>query len=515
MSEGTDRAPQRVIGRYALYGEIAAGGMATVHAGRLLGPVGFSRTVAIKRLHPQYAKDPEFVSMFLDEARVAARIQHPNVVSTLDVVALEGELFLVMEYVEGESLARMLRTLRSEKRLMPPKIAGSIICNALYGLHAAHEAKSERGEPLGIVHRDVSPQNILVGVDGAARVLDFGVAKAAGRVQTTREGQVKGKLAYMPPEQLAGEKVDRRLDVYAASVCLWETLTSRRLFDGENEGAVLQQVLNGKVTPPSELVEGLPAGVDEIILKGLRRNPNDRYQTAREMAVDLEDVLGVEIPRRVGAFVEECAGESIARRAARIKEIESNSTDPSADAKLSEISGVSQASAMAPVAGLALPGARPPSSSSTSLEAITPAPRPRSRNVLVALGLASLLGVSLWIVMIFAGRSDKAPAEVPRAGVGQIGPTELPQPSSAPAARSQPPAGGDTAEATGAPAGTEGPTAAPTPTDTAPKAAVTAAPRITKMSATGVHTVPTRPAANCNPPFVIVDGIRKIKPECL
>src|SRR5262245_51026591 len=170
-----------VIGRYALHGELASGGMATVHLGRLLGPVGFSRTVAIKRLHAQYAQDPEFVSMFLDEARLAARIRHPNVVPTLDVVATSGELFLVMEYVPGESLSRLARAARDRMERMPPRIVSAIMSGVLHGLHAAHEAKSERGEPLGIVHRDVSPQNVLVGTDGVARVLDFGVAKAAGR----------------------------------------------------------------------------------------------------------------------------------------------------------------------------------------------------------------------------------------------------------------------------------------------------------------------------------------------
>src|SRR5579862_5421372 len=141
-------SPARVIGRYALYGEIAAGGMATVHYGRLMGPVGFSRTVAIKRLHAQFAKNPEFVSMFLDEARIAARIRHPNVVGTLDVVATEGELFLVMDYVQGESLSRLGKSARARGEAIPPRIVASILCGALHGLHAAHEAKNERGEPL-------------------------------------------------------------------------------------------------------------------------------------------------------------------------------------------------------------------------------------------------------------------------------------------------------------------------------------------------------------------------------
>src|SRR5690349_19226664 len=206
----------KLVGRYALFEEIACGGMAAVHVGRLVGPVGFSRTVAIKRLHPQFAKDPEFVTMFLDEARLAARVRHPNVVPTLDVVASQGELFLVMEYVQGEAFARLLHVTKQNGQRIPRDIVCSVLVAVLHGLHAAHEAKSERGEPLGIVHRDVSPQNILVGVDGIPRVLDFGIAKAIGRYQQTGQGVIKGKLGYMPPEQVRGEAIDRRADLYAA-----------------------------------------------------------------------------------------------------------------------------------------------------------------------------------------------------------------------------------------------------------------------------------------------------------
>jgi serine/threonine-protein kinase len=183
-------APLKILGRYAVYGEIASGGMATVHLGRLQGPAGFSRTVAIKRLHPQRARDPEFVAMMLDEARLAAGIRHPNVVSTLDVVASDGELFLVMDYVEGESLARLLKQSRAIGERVPLPIVSSIVTGMLWGLHAAHETKADDGTPLDIVHRDVSPQNVLVGIDGVARVVDFGVAKASRRVQGTESGQL-------------------------------------------------------------------------------------------------------------------------------------------------------------------------------------------------------------------------------------------------------------------------------------------------------------------------------------
>ena len=315
----------RILGRYALYGKLAAGGMATVHFGRLMGPVGFARTVAIKRLHEHYAKDPEFVSMFLDEARLAARIRHPNVVPTLDVVATEGELFLVMEYVQGESLGAILRAALSTDETLPVPFVVSIVSQALHGLHAAHEAMSERGDPLNIVHRDVSPQNILVGVDGVARVLDFGVAKAAGRLQETRDGQLKGKMAYMAPEQLRGETVDRRTDVWAMGVVLWESLTGIRLFKGENDIEVFGRILSAKVAAPSTHNAGVPPAIDEIALKALAPRAADRFASAREMARALERSVPLVPPSDVGDWVARLAANSLTARADVVARIESSS----------------------------------------------------------------------------------------------------------------------------------------------------------------------------------------------
>ena len=313
-----------IVGRYAIHAEIASGGMATVHFGRLVGPIGFSRTVAIKRLHPQFAKDPDFVAMFLDEARLAARIQHPNVVPTLDVVSTDGEIFLVMEYVQGETLSRLVRTARDKGETIPPRIASAILIGVLHGLHAAHEAKDERGKPLGIVHRDVSPQNILVGTDGVTRVLDFGVAKAAVRLQTTREGQLKGKLAYMAPEQLQSGAVNRLTDVYAAGVLLWEALTGKRLFEADSEGQLLGMVLRANIEPPSAKARDISAGIDAITMRALDRDPSARFQTAREMAIALERASPVAMPSEVGEWVEEVAHENLARRADSVAEIESS-----------------------------------------------------------------------------------------------------------------------------------------------------------------------------------------------
>ncbi len=313
----------RALGRYLLYREIASGGMASVHLGRLMGPVGFSKTVAIKRLHPQFERDPEFVAMFLDEARIAARVRHPNVVQILDVVATDGELFLVLDYVEGDSLRSLLRASgRAGNSAPPAKIVAAIVSGALQGLHAAHEAKGEGGEPLGVVHRDVSPDNILVGVDGIPRVLDFGIAKAMGRLHATRSGQMKGKLAYMAPEQITSGPITRRTDVYGASVVLWEALTGSRLFTGD-EGAIIARVIGNDIPPPSSVEPSVPRGLDALTLRGLSKDPDARFPTAVEMAHELARVTPIASSLEVAEWVKNTAGEKIAERAAMVVAVES------------------------------------------------------------------------------------------------------------------------------------------------------------------------------------------------
>lgn len=317
-----DKGP-RIVGRYAIHEELAAGGMASVHLGRLLGEVGFARTVAIKKLHSQYARDPEFVAMFLDEARLVSRIKHPNVVPTLDIVSLDGELFLVMEYVHGEPLSRVMMALSRRKERMPVNIAVGICLGLLEGLHAAHEAKSEDGEPLGIVHRDVSPQNVIVGTDGIARVLDFGIAKAAKRIQTTEDGQFKGKLGYMPPDVLSGGRVDRRTDVWGASVVLWEMLVGRRLFvSDESPFALVKLIVENEVDPPSKRKVLAPPALDEVVLRGLKKNPDERFASAREMALALEAAVTPASSRAIGEWLQGIAADALAKRAARVEAVE-------------------------------------------------------------------------------------------------------------------------------------------------------------------------------------------------
>ncbi len=316
--------PIRTIGRYALFDEIAAGGMATVHLGRLLGPVGFSRTVAIKRLHAHFAKDPEFSAGFVDEARLAARIHHPNVVPIIDVLHEKGELSLVMDYVEGDSLAKLLRITVAAEDKVPLPIASAVVCGSLYGLHAAHEAVDESGEPMHIVHRDISPQNILVGSDGVPRIVDFGVAKAAQRLQTTADGQVKGKIAYMAPEQIRQASVSRQTDIYAMGVVLWEALVGKRLFTSENHANLMSKVLAGAEKPPSAHRPDCSPELDALVMRALDPDPKKRFETAREMARELQTVLPPAPPTDVGDWVSYLARDSLTDRRRVVKRVESS-----------------------------------------------------------------------------------------------------------------------------------------------------------------------------------------------
>jgi serine/threonine-protein kinase len=324
MSDPVTIARTQVVGRYALHGEIASGGMAVVYLGKLLGPVGFSRPVAIKRLHRTLARDPVIRDGFIDEARLVSRIRHPNVVPVLDVVDQNDELLLVMEYVHGESLFELMRAARKRGERIPLRIVLAIVTSILHGLHAAHEATTETGERLDIVHRDVSPQNVLVGVDGVARVLDFGIARATVRLQNTGEGIIKGKLAYMAPEQLGGVPVDRRADVFSTSVLFWEMLAGRRLFVKDDEGSkvLIEKLLRGTVEAPSVHAQDVPKLLDAIALHGLTRNAEQRFATAREMALALERFGDLARPTEVADWVEGLAAEALAARKDRLKDLE-------------------------------------------------------------------------------------------------------------------------------------------------------------------------------------------------
>jgi serine/threonine-protein kinase len=264
--------------------------MATVYLGRAVGAGGFERLVAIKVMHPHLAADPEFVKSFLDEARLAARIQHPNVVATLDVDAADGGAFLVMDYVNGQTLHAIQKRLRATQARMPLRVVLRIMIDALSGLHAAHELTSDDGKPLQLVHRDVSPQNIIVGYDGISRIVDFGVARAESRLgETTGTGQLKGKYGYMSIEQLRARSVDRRSDIYSAAVVMWELLAGERLFTGDNEGAVALAAAAGAARSPRDINADVPQPLDDVVMRALHRTPNGRYPDAASFAEAIED----------------------------------------------------------------------------------------------------------------------------------------------------------------------------------------------------------------------------------
>jgi serine/threonine protein kinase len=307
------------LDRFELVAELASGGMATVYLARLGGVGGFQRFVAIKRLHPHLARDNEFIEMFLDEARLAARIHHPNVVPILEIGESPEGYYLVMEYIEGDTLGRILaRSAQSQERV-PSPIGVRMVLDALAGLHAAHELKDDDGKALEIVHRDVSPQNILVGVDGSARITDFGVARAASRLSTTRSGQLKGKLAYMSPEQAKAQAtVDRRADIFAMGTVLWEVLACKRLFKGDGDADTLNRVLHEPIPSLRSVAPHVPAALESVVMKALERERDRRYATAAEFADALERVARVvgtlAAPREVATYIEFVIGTEISQQ---------------------------------------------------------------------------------------------------------------------------------------------------------------------------------------------------------
>jgi len=322
------------LGRYDLIAEIAAGGMATVYLARLGGVGGFQRNVAIKCLHPHLARNEEFVEMFLDEARLAALIHHPNVVPIQEVGEGSNGYYLVMDYVEGDTFASLLSRAAVAGREVPRDISVRIIVDMLAGLHAAHELRDDHGIPIGLVHRDVSPQNVLVGTDGITRITDFGVARAASRLSATRAGQLKGKLAYMAPEQANGdEEVDRRADVFSSGVVLWEAMALKRLFKASNEAATLNRVLNDRVVSPREFSELVPEEVAQVCLKALNRDLNVRYVSCAEFGDALEragTAAGcLATGREVATYVNEVVGASLESHRQAIREwLERRASEP-------------------------------------------------------------------------------------------------------------------------------------------------------------------------------------------
>ncbi|AKQ68146.1 Tyrosine-protein kinase masK [Myxococcus hansupus] len=279
-------------GPYVLVRKLAEGGMAEIFLAKLLGADGFERNVVIKRMLPHLTNNPDFVEMFRDEARLAAKLAHPNIVQIQELGFAEGCYYICMEYLAGEDFSTTLRLAGRKRSYLPLPVVLRVLIDAARGLHFAHEFTNEAGQPLNVVHRDISPSNLYLTYQGQVKVLDFGIAKAESRLVNTRTGVVKGKYMYMAPEQARGKEVDRRADVFALGVSLYEALTHVRPFSRENDLAVLNALLQGELKPPRELRPDLPEELEAILLKAMAFKPEDRYPTAEAFANALEAFLG-------------------------------------------------------------------------------------------------------------------------------------------------------------------------------------------------------------------------------
>jgi serine/threonine-protein kinase len=401
--------PQFAQSRYELVARIASGGMATVYLGRLRGAAGFWRLCAVKRAHAHLVEDEEARELLVTEARLASRLSHPHVVSVFDVEELDGELLLVMEYVEGASLSDLTSSAETRDEVVPASVALRIAVDACAGLHAAHECHDEQGEPLGLVHRDVSPQNILIGRDGVARITDFGIAKvqSSDSMVRTATGHLKGKMGYMAPEYIRGRPVDRTSDEFALAVVTWETLTGQRLFRSGNDLETMMRALSAPIPKLSRHVEGADDELDAIFARALRRSPSERYPTLLEFQTALEIWAGtagmLATRAEVAAYVEEHAGGKLAARRALVRK------------RIAELDGESEAlSGSRPLSSGRAPASEPPVTAPTSAhdETTTTAVKPHdprgrrgaSRALLIGIG-GALLGA-----LAVLGLQNRAPA---------------------------------------------------------------------------------------------------------
>jgi len=423
------------VADYEIVARMKAGGMATLFLGRRTGASGFSKPVAIKVVHAHLADDPAFVEMFVDEALLCARIQHPNVVHVEELRESNGAHLLVMEYVAGCSLGQLLRALAKRQRRMTPELAVHVAINVLDGLHAAHELKNEQGAPMEVVHRDVSPDNVLLAWQGHVKLIDFGVAKAMSRRTQTSGSMLKGKIRYMSPEQAFGRAVDRRTDVYALAIVLWECLTMRRLFSGSGADLeLLEQVRNPTIVPPSQLVSDLPPALDAILLKALAREANDRYASAREMRRALAEAMpraaaldGADLAELLRAVMSDEIEAQRAKLASNAEALDvpvvvdgAEADEPLRTMTIS-MAGLSSPSGLISAEHSATSGTAPlpPASSVSSTSVVSPMAAPpaasRSSGLLYALGGGLLVALAGGVTIALTSGSAPEPTATPLA----------------------------------------------------------------------------------------------------
>jgi serine/threonine-protein kinase len=470
--------------------------MATVYLARLAGEAGFNRLYAVKVMHAHLSEEPAFVSMLLDEARLAARLHHPNVVPVVDLGTQGPCHYIVLEYVEGCALSALYRGTAGR----PPRLVVPVILDALAGLHAAHVLLDEDGNALNLVHRDVSPQNVLIGADGAGRITDFGVARAESRLQNTRPGELKGKLAYLAPEQVMGGAVDARSDVFAAGVMLWSSLTGRKLFTGDSDAATLHNVLHTEVPPPSLIGFQPPAALDAVCLKALERDPNKRFASAEDMEEALRNAAQaaglVGTKKEVAEWVTTSFANELAERREAVRASLQRSRGAATHVEIKLLPTVGEAtpsSIVSPniVAAGAPSESRGPndSTSPSFIPGTTPtaaAPAPKRSPVPMVIGL--LFAAMVAVAASFAMRSPPAPTVAPTA-VATSAPAVVPTPSSTATAAPAPTTETVVAAAV---APSAAPTATASPAVTAASKPAVVAPRATPQSAQPAAAKPTR-----------------------
>jgi eukaryotic-like serine/threonine-protein kinase len=510
-------APGTLLDRYELLCPIAHGGMAAVWLARFSGKFGFEKLVAIKTILGEHSADPKFQQMFLDEARIVAQVRHPNVAEILDLGEQDGVVYHVLEWVDGESLARLNRPFRRSGTQFPPRIALRILADACHGLHAAHEIRGPDGKPLDVVHRDVSPSNILVSSTGGVKVIDFGVAKALYRMsETTTSGLVKGKLFYMSPEQALAKPIDRRADVWSIGAVLYLLLSGRYPYEVDNPIALVSLLAHNQA-PPS--LTDVPEPIAEVLRRSLSISPDYRFPTAAAQARAIEDAAarsyGITTSADVASFVEECLGQELAERKRTIEQAIAKSTRASLSGEevpSQSHSAVPAAAAISASAGTLdeIPPARPdPPTLSTQMSLrtvvsrLSASPQARSRLMLGALG-GTLAFVAIVLFAVVVGRVLQRPKPAASPPPPAPSAAEPPVVELTPAPPPEEPTAVDLSELPGS----EGPVAKPQPE--AP-----AEPDATKPKPAPSPAKPIVKQTVCNPNYYFDEKrIKRFKPEC-
>ncbi len=416
------------IGRYHLVAELARGGMGIVHLAATQGLGGFNKLLVVKELRPELANEELYVRMFLDEARLAARLTHRNIVQTIEVGSENARHYMVMEYLDGRSLHRIVRRFQQQRGGFPVGAHLRIIAEALLGLQYAHDLRDFDGEPLGIVHRDVSPLNVLVTFDGQAKLVDFGIAKSTDSSQETKTGVLKGRVAYMAPEQAWGSSVDRRADVYSTGVMIWEAAAGRRLWPGKSDVEILARLLKEEAPTLRAVRPEAPEDLTAICARAMAKRPEDRYASAAELLDDLETHLArrrdAMTMREIGSLVTNAFAEErrkmnalIEEAVARVRGGPRSGVVPTFEIHLrgtpsgKHLIGENEPSVVSRVATAAGAATAVTASSHAPVGVSVPVERPRpwwaSRHVVVGAGAAGVLFLLL-LVVVLASFQDTA-----------------------------------------------------------------------------------------------------------